>query len=602
MRAETECAAMRLELSARLDGEVDDTTSGMLDGHLAVCAACRAHEDSLRAIKRSVALQAAPQVRDLTPAVMARLSRDEERRSREHRSLLRTGIAAAVVTGLVLAGAVVPFRPGSDGLALASEIARKVRAAAGGITTYRATFDITERGWNERIAERHFVAEVWFEAPERLRMEVRDLTAYPGPGWPTNDATLVAGPDRWWLRETASCPPAALPGCAVSPEPEVRALDRRQPFDGSTTLPTDLILPLETLAETDGLSVAGRDTISGREAHHVVLEKWQADPLLASLQIAGTWRAFPPTARVDLWLDSSTWFPLRFTVQGNRGELIVETTSLREPAALDPDRFRPPTTGTPRDGGFRPAAHGGRGLPTYVAGLKAYRSGMTRDGQRVDSFVDGMTWLKVTSRGPVEPTLATFTSELVRLGDNGFGYYQPSSDSLRRTVEILGATRAVRVESNLPRRELLAVAGSVPVTGRAFDHLETAGGSITRIDEAEVASLADAARPTYLPEGFRFSSAFESRSKAGHTQVVAYYRRGESGPLMGEIKITGVTDVDVLPPSSEDLLSVRAAGLSARWSPLRSELEWIDRGTYRAVAVPGFDLQTAVRVARGIRS
>ena len=600
MRVEADCSAIELELSARLDGEVDDATNRALDAHLAGCPRCSAHEEALRAVKRSIALQAAPRVHDLAPRVMGRISREKATRRREHRSLLRTGVAAAVVTALVLTSAV--FRSGSEGAAVASEITRAVQAAAAGVTSYHARFDITERGWNDRVPERRFVAEMWFEAPERLRMEIRDLTPYPGRGWPTNDATLVAGPELWWLRETASCPPAALPGCAVSPEPEVRSLVHRQPFDGSTTIPTDLILPLETLAETDGLRVAGRDTVSGRDAHHVVLERWQAAPLIDSLQVAGTWREFSPTARVDLWLDSSTWFPLRFTVRGGGGELIVKTISLREPAMLDPDTFRPPTTDAARDGGFRTATRETSRRPTYLAGLDPYRSGMTKDGHRIDSFVDGMRWLKLTTYGAAEPTLATFTSEVVRLGEEGFGYYQPSSDSLRRAVEIFGADETVRVESNLPRRELLAIAGSMPVTGRSFDRLDTASGSITRIGRTALAAFDGAARPTYLPEGFRFSSAFISRSGAGRRQVVAYYRRSESAPLMGEIRITQVGDVDLLPPSSEDLLSVRAGDLTARWSPLRSELEWIQERTYRAVAVPGFDLATAVRIARGIGS
>jgi hypothetical protein len=595
------CEDVRLELSARLDGEIDSDTDVLLTEHLEACAGCRAHEDGLRKVKRAVALQAAPPVRDVAPSVMAQISRDVATRRRERRSMLRTAVAAAVITALVMSGAMLPFRTGSDDVAVAAEITRAVQSAATEITSYHATFDITERGWNEDVPQRRFTTEVWFESPEHLRMEVRDQTRYPGPGWPTNDATLIAGPDDWWLRETASCPAAALPGCGVSPKPEVRTLEHRQPFDGSTVLPTDLILPLETLAESEGLVVSGREIVAGQDAHHVVLQRWQAAPLIDSLQVAGTWHEFSPTARVDLWLDARTWFPLRFTVREGGGSLTVDTTTLRQPPTIPDETFDAPSSGTARDGGFHEGTISSGALPSYLAGLEHYRSGETRDGQSVDTFVDGMSWLKVVADRASAPTLATFTSELVRFDDNRFGYYAPSSDSLRRTVEILGPDRRVRIESNLPREELLEVAGSVPIDGRSFEMLRTDDGTITRVDPDEVAGVDYAAEPTYLPEGFRMSSAFVSTSAAGE-QLDAYYRRRESGATMGEIRITQITDVEIMPPSSEDLVSIRFDDTVARWSPLRSELEWLDEGTYRAIDVPGFDLNTAVRIARGMRS
>lgn len=601
MKADMRCEDIRLELSARLDGEIVPDTDALLTVHLEECAECRAHEKALRKVKRAVALQAAPAVRDVAPSVMAQISRDVATQRRDHRSMIRTGVAAAVITALVLSGAMLPFRTDSDDVAIASEITRAVQRAATEITSYHARFDITERGWNEDVPERRFVAEIWFESPERLRMEVRDQTSYPGPGWPTNDATLIAGPDDWWLRETASCPAAALPRCGVPPKPEVRALEDRQPFDGSTVLPTDLILPLETLAESEGLVVVGREMVSGRDAYHVVLQRWQAAPLIDSLQVAGTWRDLPPTARVDLWLDSTTWFPLRFTVGGREPSLSVETTLLQETTGTDDKMFEPPASTSARDGGFSKSDSTAAVLPSYLAGLEPYRGGTLRDGQRVDSFVDGMTWLKVTTARAARPTLATFTSELVELETGRFAYYQPSSDSLRRTVEILGRGRRVRLESNLSRGDLLEVAGSVPVDGRSFHKLDSNNGPITSIGADELATLGYVSEPTYLPDGFRFSSAFESRSSAGNMQTAAYYRRGESGPLMGEIRITHITDVDVMPPTSEDLVSVRAGDIKARWSPVRSELEWLSGTTYRSVTVPGFDLPTAIRIAVSLR-
>lgn len=601
MRAKHPCDAIRVDLSARLDQEVDEETSARLDDHLATCAACRGYEDSLRSVKRAIALQAAPAVRDLAPAVITRITREAVGRRRERRSLLRTAVAAAAMTALVLSGSVLPWRSEPSDIAAAAAITRAVRGAATDIGSYRAEFDIAERGWNPNVPERRFTAEILFQAPESLRLEIRDLTVYPGPRWPTNDAALISGPNIWWLRETATCPAPALPGCSVSPSPEIRVLEARQPFDGTAALPTDLILPLETLADDDGLTVVGREPVGGRDAHHVVLQQWQAAPLIDSLQFAGTWREFPPTARVDLWLDSETWFPLRFTVRSGAGELTVDTTSLEQPRDLDVSAFVPPAGGDARDGGFRSRAAGPHPLPAYLGGLAPYRDGVTRDGQTVDTYVDGMSWLKVLTDRAAQPSLATFTSELVALGSGSFGYFEPSSDSLRRTLEIIGRQRRVRLETNLSRTELLRIAASVPIAGRAFQHLETPNGSIDRIDRDELSSSGYALEPTYLPEGFRFSSAFVSRTSDGGKQLSAHYRRSESGPSLGQIRITQASAVSVLTPTSEDLDSVRVAGTVGRWSAVRSELEWLDGSTYRAVAVPGFDLATAVHIAQGMQ-
>ena len=600
MNAELRCDDLRPELSARLDGEVDGRTSALLDAHLETCAACRSYEASLRSIKRAVALQPADGMKDIAPRVVSRIEWEQTARRRERRSLLRTAVAAAAVTALVLSGAVLP-RPARPDVAVASEITQAVQRAATSVSTYHAEFDITERGWNDSIPERHFTAEIWFSAPEHLRMEIRDLTPYPGEGWPSNNATLVATPESWWLRETASCPAEALPGCNVSPEPEVRALTNRQPFDGSTSLPTDLILPLETLADSEGLSVVGRETIGGRDAHHVVLRRWQAGPLLDSLRVAGTWRGFPPTAAVDLWLDAETWFPLRFEIHGGDGALEVTTTSFEQPDSLPDSTFTPPDSGDARDGGFRTADPGSRPLPEDLLGLEPYRSGVTGDGQTIDSFVDGMAWVKVVTDGAERPSLATFASELVELGPGSVAYYRPSGEPPRRTVEILARDRRVRLESNLPRRDLIEIAASVPVDGREVRSLRTQSGAIERVGADALSAFGYAGEPGYLPDGFRFSSAYVFRSSEGSEQLVGYYRRGESAPDPGDIRITQSPDVEILPPTSEALRTVTIdEGTTARWSPVRSELEWLEGTRYRSVAVPAFDLATAIRIARSM--
>lgn len=593
------CDRVRHELSARLDGEIDGETSELLDRHLETCAPCRAYEASLERVKRAVALQPAEPTRDLVPVITRRLRDEAAIRRSSRRELLRIAVAAAVITALILTGAVAPWRTGTQDIAVASEITAAVRGAARDIGSYRATFVITERGWREEVPERTFSAEISYRAPEDLRLEIDDLTDYPSEGWPTNDATLVATESSWWLRETAACPTPALPGCAVEPRREVRALVARQPFDGTTVLPTDVILPLETLVDADGLVVLGRDEVLGRMAHHVSVPLWRGRALVRSLELTGTWRSFAPNSRLHLWLDPTTWFPLRYQVRV-RGvpQLDVRTTSLSEPDSFPAGTFAVPQAAQARDGGFREGPVRGP-VPTETFGLQPYRSGTTTSGQSLSTYVAGMTWLRVLVDDASELSVTAFSGEAVDLKDGSSGYYRPSGPMLRRSIEIVGAGSRVRLESNLPRQELIDIAASVPVEGRAFKKLAiTKKTVLRRIPRSRVYSISYAREPEWLPSGYRFSSALLSRSAT--ERLTLFYRQAESDT--GEIKITQSPGVDTLPPSSEVLVFVRAGDVEARWSEERSELDWLDNDVYRAVAVPAFDLQTAVAIATGTTS
>lgn len=179
-------------------------------------------------------------------------------------------IAAAVAALLLVAS--LPFGGGPPPeSAEASEITEEIRAAAQALDTYRASFSIVERGWNEDVGVRRFSARVWFDAPEEFRLQVRDLTTYPDDRWPENDVDLVANARRWWIAEPSTCPSEALPSCAVSEGSEERTVVQRQPFDGTSTLPTDIIVPLETLASSGDFSVLGRETVAGRSTIKVAL-------------------------------------------------------------------------------------------------------------------------------------------------------------------------------------------------------------------------------------------------------------------------------------------------------------------------------------------
>ena len=607
MRSELRCEDVRRELSARMDGEVDTSTERMLEAHLASCAECRRHEAELRQVKRAVRLQVAPDVPDLTDRIMNAVAPLEPRRQRGEvwRVRARIALVAAVISALVTAGSIVPFRRDAIDVASASEISQLVRAAATELGSYHATFTIVERGWHPDVETRQFAAEIWFAAPERLRLEVRDTTDYPGANWPVNNVDLVADENSWWIREPSACPTQALPGCAIRPGTEIRNLVNRQPFDGTSSVPTDIILPLETVASSQGIRVIGHEEIAGRGSYHVTLPYWQAVPLVRSLQAGGSWRSFDVLDRVDLWLDDKTWFPLRFTVtpaDASAPALDVTATSFEEPESFPSGTFDAPRTRPLRDGGFREGPVDKTLVPRDTGGMQLYRTGTTTQGQQITTFAQGMSWLKVIVEGPHRPSFAAASAELVRVGP-GFGLYQPATEQLRRRIDLFSPQAHIHLESNLAKDDLVDIGASLPVRGRKIDELrEGPGSTVTRISFADAEALPFAASVSseVLPPGYEPSAAFVSRSTRG-SRLIMFYRRAQAEFDGFGIRITQAPDIASLPPSSENLLNVRIGDLDARWSAERSELEWIDDGVYRAVAVPAFDLSIAARIASELR-
>jgi hypothetical protein len=317
MRA-SRCTIAREEISARLDGELDDATALDIAEHLETCAECRAEEELVRAARRAVRVYPVEEVPDLTATIMQAVAADgpKLRRRSEWTVRLKFATVAVVIAAPVLSGVTLPRHRGGGDIASASEITAGVRSAALSLDTYRASFDIVERGWHPDIPERHFSAELWFEAPEKLRMLVSDFTTYPSRAWPKNNVELVANPRKWWIEEPSQCPQAALPACSVrwGPPIEDRTIVDRQPFDGTSDLPTDIIVPLETLVSSNEFEVLGQARVAGRDSYRVELPYREAVPLVGALEAGGSWRPFNPIDQVELWIDKTTWFPLEFKV------------------------------------------------------------------------------------------------------------------------------------------------------------------------------------------------------------------------------------------------------------------------------------------------
>jgi outer membrane lipoprotein-sorting protein len=627
MKPEITCDAIRPELSAYIDGESTDTMRRQIEEHLATCQSCRNEEASLRAVRKLVRIQPVEDIPDLAPAIMARIEGRSRRVLDPWQERFRIAAVAAAAAALIVIGASLPFGPETPDVAAASEITQGVRTAARNLKAYSATFSVVERGWHPEVPLRRMTATIDFRAPEDLRLEIDDHTPYPTTQWPANDVTLVATSNRWWIEEPSSCPAVALPDCAAPTTwagvVERRVVVNRQPFDGTSSLPTDIVLPLETLAAEEGFDVLGTTRVAGRDAYRLGLDYREAVPLIGSLQAGGAWREFHPLDPVELWIDSQTWFPLQFQVHtgtspdrelwASRRELYdppgqvllgVRVTDFSEPTSFLADTFHVPASGLRRDGGFE--SHGELGFtirPTFVADLTPYRSGFTIDGSKILTFSDGMSYLKVIGGEGGLSSAAVQAAEEIMLPDGGHVYYLPATTTLGRSVELASHGRSIQLQTNLSRDALLRVASSLDLDGeRAPKVIEKSSGvTIQRVrPERAFAKLRFTNEPSFLPEGYRAATASLARTRDGVRIVTVYFRRAE-GEFDGlGLRVVQSKPVSFLPPSSEEFVEVQVGELRGRWSPERGELEWMDGTVYRAVSVPSADLYTALQIAEGL--
>ena len=626
--------AWERELSALLDGEAQGQED--LRDHVESCSRCRAFEARARRVRELVRLEPAGPVPDLVPRIM-----EEVRRQGSPRRAIAPawmGHAAAFVAGAVaaalLAGGLPVLRGGPEA-ALATEIPRRVVAAAAEVTSYRATFQVVERNFHPRVPRRGFEARVVFAAPERFQARIADTTPYPSGSWPRNDLTLAVDRDRWLLRQPLTCPREALPACSLDGV-QFRAVEGREPFDADAPLPTDIVMPVRTLSGTERVRVVGETTTLGRSAVVIELAYRDATPLFEYLHAGGSWRPLYPHDRVLVTLDRETWFPLAYEVHPIGG-IERDRWALRNGLPVErPGRpilevrarsFRAGPVEIPQippmpaeDEGFRDrpiaslAAAAGWDplLPAELRGLAPYRAGTYTGGTSDEillSFTRGLTWLKLReTRSWDEPAPYGDVGELaqpVTLGGGGVGYYEPATSELGRRLSIHARGVDVYLESNLPRPELLSVAASLPIRAlRMPDRwlsLRLPGGEIQErvtIEEA-VEGAPFVLIPGTLPDGYRPSAAFALGS-ADRREVTMYFRRPGSELDGLGIRLHQAAGVGLPPPTDPGALAVRVGVVTGRYSPSRGELEWIEGGVYRSLSGTALDLGGLLAAARSL--
>jgi Putative zinc-finger len=633
-------------LSARIDGErLSSRASTSLEEHLETCAECRAFERGAYRLREAARFEVAPAVPDLVDEVMTAVGGEAGRPRPRLRVVRPAGssrrsiiprlapVAAALVVGAIVGSLVVggPWQTPETGSALAAtDVTEGIAAAAVGLDAYQATFAIDEQHLSPQVPERHLTMRVWFEEPERFRLDVVDHTEYPTTTTPTHLRLVVDG-STWYAAGPSPCATATCP----RRESVVR---NRLPFSTAAPTPTDLVLPMSTLADADRVAVLGRGSVLGRPAVRVEVPFERAEPLFPFLSIGGDWRPFFPNDRVRIWLDERSWFPLRWEVYPATGA-ERDAWALRfglpdEPAlrsvfsvtALDvsldaPDAgvFDIPATtwsqdqgarsvrlgNVQREAGFEPVA------PRTVGGLDRYRVVLPRDDAdgTLVAYADGLAFLNLgetrTWNGDAPFGPVGVQAEEIPLTGGGVAYYEPSSDDHGRRVSIHAAGTDLYLESNLPRSELLAAAAALPVQGlpmpEAWRLRQIGLATVERVslEAARVSVPFPIELPTTLPSGFGLASV--ELVDAGYgAGVTLYLRDRDADAGIGTIRLH-LEAATALPPATSATQSrVDVAGVGGRFTPDRSQLEWIRDGVYRSLDAPGLELQELLAIATSI--
>jgi hypothetical protein len=655
---------VQLAISSAMDGE--GAVEPAEDAHALTCPRCGPFAAGAQRVRQGARLAPAPGVPDLVPAIMQRV---RETRltgtssgsppagpARSGWTRLRTtrvvrAVAAALVVGLVGGFAVtraglLPVR--GPERALASSVPGALVRAASDLRGYRAMFDMTERDWSPRVRTRTFVAAIAYRAPERLRITVTDTTRYPA-GMPEpavrNDLSLVTDGRTWHANGPEHC---ARRSGGVCSDGGSRTVVRRPPFDQQSALPTDLIVPMTVLAAERRLPVTDTGTIAGRQAVRLDLPFEQTASLLEALQFMGSWRPFYPQDRATLWLDRSTWFPLRYEVRPALGPqramwaarvglpheppgLPVFVASLRALSTAIPPQGMFDASETPAHGdeaideGFvdlpTPSAAGWL-RPADAAGLAAVRYGRfvrTSDRpyqQAVLGYARGLAWLtvsRVTGWRHADLFGVDGFAQAVQLPGGGTGYYEPAAgpapgaEAGARRVSLHTVVGEIVVESNLPRDALLRVAGSLPARGLPEPdawrvHRWPGGELIDGLSPMEAIRRAPfrADLPATVGGGYQAVSAELSRV-GGSTTITIAYRRPAADPGGTGLWLSEAAATAMPPPTDPSEEQVALLGGLARWSPDRHLLEWVRSGVYHSLRADDLELSALLRIAESMR-
>ena len=619
------CDEAQALLSARMDGEhVRPNVSASMDDHVASCATCRRFVERSARVRSAVRIRTAEQIPDLVQSIMGAVEHEPPprrmavRRPRRAprpvraRSLLAAALAGLLVGSLVVGG---PWRRPDEGPIAAAAIVQGVRGAAPSLDAFRATYTIDEWGLSPDVPLRSLGMDVAFLAPQRFRLQIRDRTDYPTPAWTPTDIVYVEDKAASYLSGPTGCP--ADLGVGVCP-PTRTTVSSTSPYSAAAPLPADLILPLATFGSARGIRVIGTDQLDGRSAVHVEMSFARAAPMFPFLRLGGSWRPFFGGDRVQLWLETGTWFPLRISVlpSSDPERRLWEMRFGRAPESTDspiltvtavsfeagpPDASLFAISGVKASQivslvelsertGFLPAtptAPGELTLSTIIvppARLAAPRSLLV--------YTEGLDYLRIgehpswSGPGPFGPV--DELAQEVELPGVGVAFYEPASEAFGRRLAIHAAETDVFLESNLPRHRLLEVAASLPLAGLPMPRSwrVTTSGEVLIARVAIGAALSAAGLeglPDELPSGYVLASARIERAGGDLTGVTIRLRQREVDAAGPALTLHVEPGGQLPPPSSAGQVRVRFGAFEGRWSPGSSQLEWVQAGAYRSL-------------------
>jgi hypothetical protein len=647
------CDAVQLVLSARMDGDrVAARHAAAAVAHAETCTRCRTFGERSARIRSAVRIRAAEPVPDLVEPIMAAVARErvrptvpllDERRARRRRPRHRrrpaplAPAAAAALAGLVLGSVLVggPWQSVEDRPIAAAAVVRNVRTVAPTLDAFHGAYTIHEFGLSREVPERLFDMEVAFRSPQRFRLEVRDRTNYPSRSWTPTHLRFIQDVTTTFTSGPSGCP-GDLPA-RVCPRTRA-AVTHLSEFSAAAPLPADLVLPVTTFGSASGFEVLGSERIGDRDAIRVRLSFERAAPMFPFLRMGGTWRPFFARDPVLLWLDARTSLPLRMLVQPSRSPertawelryglgvespdepiLDVQLDSVStEPPGFElfriPGVSAEPTAPRrleelPDRIGYLPATPTDRGDLELVSIVLPPRSAPSAPSSML-VYAKGLDYLKVGERrdraGP-EPFGPLDTgAQQILLDDGGVAYYEPAGEGFGRRLAIHAGGADVFLETNLPRGRLLEIASSLPLVGRPLPPAPSDGGSagidVERIDVAEGLAVAGlpASLARGLPGGYIVASAERSTVGSALEGVTLHLRQIVTDAAGEPLTLHVERDTGLPLPSSSEQGLISFAGLEARWTPSRSELEWVDRGVYHSLQGV-VDLRSVIEIAGAI--
>jgi hypothetical protein len=634
------CDAVQALLSEHMDGEY--LTAAEIDSaqaHAAGCRVCSSFQERSGRVRTAVRIRPAEPIPDLTGPIMAAVVRERTRspwgrhagaprRARARRSVRPARLLAAALAGMLVGSVVVggPWQRTADPMAAAA-VARTIRDVASSIEAFRGSYRIDERGLSADVPQRHLEMEVAFLAPQRFRLDVHDLTTYPSTAWTPTNLTYVEDMPATYREGPTGCPGDLAPGVC----PPTRAtVTRVSEFSAASPLPADLIVPIATFASARGVRVAGEERMLGRTTLRVELSFARAAPLFPFLRLGGTWRPFFAGDRVTLWLDTSSWYPVRYEVAPSADParrawemrfglapepqdvpvLVVtaEEVGQSPPASLFaiPGLARPndvPLADAPERLGYTPATltePGRLGLVSLVA-QPASPPGAPRS---VIVYADGLDYLRL-AENPDWHGSRPFGSvdagaEEVVLPRGGVGFYEPAGDGQGRRLAIHSADTDLYLETNLARAELFSLASSIPVRGEELPSAwrsRTSGAlTIERIAPRVALSMLGVGLPPELPDGYVTASAQRESKRSRVVGLTLTFRQRDTDAAGPPLTLHVEPHAGLPAASSAAQSTVTVGSVTGRWTPSRSLLEWSDRDSYRSLSGE-IDLRALVSIA-----